>query len=574
MGRRIRGGAQAAAGGAVLVMGYVVLLKISDGGRAAWAIAHHLPLITTVPLMAAAIAPLAAHSAVTRASLPQLGARQAFLLTHAPAAASIALDGRNERRRVTHRLLEHWEIPLAPALSAFARSRRLMATLTAVLAFAGWVVLAVTEHLPPALVQVLLALGAVALLIVLIGAAAWLLRTLERVMSDNRPMARSRDVAPLLRRLPRPARRIGLHVGFMGAATYAAFLVPLFLVQRQVDDSAVGLLEAMSVFAVAQPLAAVPGTRGGLVVVDGALMIGLYWIGIPAHLALAVVMGWRATMVLPQLVVGLLALGLWRRSVREGGAGLGAGEPWVGRVMHRAAFVVLSASPWRKRVLRGAFDAVHRRDDPWAYGTSPYEHAKAEEAVAVTADLRIRSILEVGCSDGHLADRLLQAHPQAHLLAVDISPQAVTTARQTLAEHAGRARVEVADMAQVSQLPHPEEVDLVVLSEVLYYLGGDRQLRRNLRSLTPLLSPRAYLLLVHPTADAPRLHTVALTVLGMRRVSETSAGDRWRPVTITFARRIDEGGQALPSVVPTALGPGARGIGRLRRATNPPASAG
>lgn len=112
------------------------------------------------------------------------------------------------------------------------------------------------------------------------------------------------------------------------------------------------------------------------------------------------------------------------------------------------------------------FERLYRtQDDPWNYRTSPYEAAKYAATLAALTRARYASALEIGCSIGvfsaHLAPRC------DHLLAIDQSARAVTSAAASLAPWPN---------AQAVQATVPADwpggsFDLIVLSEVLYYLS-------------------------------------------------------------------------------------------------------
>ncbi len=112
-----------------------------------------------------------------------------------------------------------------------------------------------------------------------------------------------------------------------------------------------------------------------------------------------------------------------------------------------------------------AFERIYRGShDPWDYGTSAYERAKYARTLASLGDHRYGRALEVGCSIGVFTE-LLATHCES-LLAIDFSPRAVDLAR---------ARLRLVANVEVRQASFPEEApledwDLVVCSEVLYYL--------------------------------------------------------------------------------------------------------
>lgn len=129
------------------------------------------------------------------------------------------------------------------------------------------------------------------------------------------------------------------------------------------------------------------------------------------------------------------------------------------------------------------FEQLYARDpDPWRFATSDYERDKYAATLAALPDQRFASGFEVGCSIGVLT-RQLAARCDA-LLAVDVAESALAQARARCADLPG---VQVERMVVPGDWPEGA-LDLVVFSEVLYYLGIPGlhlAARRTLDSLRP-----------------------------------------------------------------------------------------
>jgi SAM-dependent methyltransferase len=106
--------------------------------------------------------------------------------------------------------------------------------------------------------------------------------------------------------------------------------------------------------------------------------------------------------------------------------------------------------------------------DPWNYDSSAYERDKYAATLAALDGRRYPNALEVGCSIGAFTQLL--ADRCRTLVAIDFSPRAIALARRRLqsspTEH---------PHVSLAQASFPEQVpagrwDLVVCSEVLYYL--------------------------------------------------------------------------------------------------------
>ena len=128
-----------------------------------------------------------------------------------------------------------------------------------------------------------------------------------------------------------------------------------------------------------------------------------------------------------------------------------------------------------------SFDDLYRRDpDPWDYETSAYEADKYARCLALLHRSRYRRALDVGCSTGVMSAAI--AAKCDSLLGLDFAPTAVARARS---RNLANARFEVA--AVPADWP-AGQWDLIVLSEVLYYLTLD-ELDRVAGHVVQSLSP-------------------------------------------------------------------------------------
>ncbi|MFE0748497.1 class I SAM-dependent DNA methyltransferase [Gordonia sp. NPDC058843] len=135
-------------------------------------------------------------------------------------------------------------------------------------------------------------------------------------------------------------------------------------------------------------------------------------------------------------------------------------------------------------------DMYRNSDDPWGFATRWYEQRKYALTLAALSSPRYGSVFEPGCSIGVLSAEL--ATRADHLLSTDVSPRAVELARRRLDGH-DSVDVRVGDI--VTDWP-PGRFDLIVLSEVLYYLD-DTDLGDLIARLPDSLSPTGEVLAVH-----------------------------------------------------------------------------
>lgn len=142
----------------------------------------------------------------------------------------------------------------------------------------------------------------------------------------------------------------------------------------------------------------------------------------------------------------------------------------------------------------GYFEALYAADaDPWRFATSAYEKAKYDATLAALP-AAIGSAFEIGCSIGVLTHRL--ARRCEELLAVDVAETALAAARRRCADC---PNVTIARMRIPQEWP-ARRFDLILLSEVLYYLSTEDLAHAAARVRTGLASG-GHALLVHYTPE-------------------------------------------------------------------------
>lgn len=147
------------------------------------------------------------------------------------------------------------------------------------------------------------------------------------------------------------------------------------------------------------------------------------------------------------------------------------------------------------------FEALWRRDaDPWGFASSAYEAAKYDRTLRACGAGPFDRALELASANGVFT--ALLAPRCRRLETLEAAPTAVALARERLAA-VGHADVVVRAGLVPDDLPDaPGAFDLVIASEVLYYL--DRPvLDRAVDDLVRLLAPGGRLVAVHWTPDAP-----------------------------------------------------------------------
>ncbi|MEP6648363.1 MAG: class I SAM-dependent methyltransferase [Lapillicoccus sp.] len=133
--------------------------------------------------------------------------------------------------------------------------------------------------------------------------------------------------------------------------------------------------------------------------------------------------------------------------------------------------------------------------DPWGFATRWYEQRKYALTLAALTRARYQSAFEPGCSIGVLTAQLAQRCDR--LLAVDLVDAAVRQARHRVAALGrGAGAVDVRQW-DATHDPWPDgSFDLIVVSEVLYYLDPD-DAGRFVRSAVDHLAGDGEIVLAH-----------------------------------------------------------------------------
>lgn len=163
-----------------------------------------------------------------------------------------------------------------------------------------------------------------------------------------------------------------------------------------------------------------------------------------------------------------------------------------------------------------------RREDPFGYGTAPYEKARLE-AMAAALPARLEAALECGCAEGHFTALLTRR--AGRTTSVDISSIALERARV----RAPSARFEEGDL--LTWEPGDDgPYDAVVLGDVLYYLdrpGVAAEFDAFFGRAAAWLRPGGRLILAHGFAGPGeeshrRSFRERFEAAGLRLVSETT----------------------------------------------------
>lgn len=128
--------------------------------------------------------------------------------------------------------------------------------------------------------------------------------------------------------------------------------------------------------------------------------------------------------------------------------------------------------------------------DPWSYENSAYERAKYAATLEACGEGPFPQALELGGSIGVFTELL--APRCEHLTTIDVARTAAEMARRRLARFPG---VEVLRGVIPRDIPE-REFDLIIASEILYYLPAD-SFERTQAAIRARLRPGGRLVAVH-----------------------------------------------------------------------------
>jgi SAM-dependent methyltransferase len=172
------------------------------------------------------------------------------------------------------------------------------------------------------------------------------------------------------------------------------------------------------------------------------------------------------------------------------------------------------------------FERRYRRDgDPWGYRSSVYELDKYDATLNACGAGPFVSALELGGSIGVFSRRL--ARRCQALTTIDSSPTAVSAARAELADFPHARAI----VGEIPAAIGPGDHDLVVASEILYYLDDDA-LTATLERLGDVLITGGRMVAVHwrpPGPERPQtavaVHARLRSLPWLRAISDRSTGD-------------------------------------------------
>ncbi|NNU49904.1 glycosyltransferase [Rhizobium sp. WYCCWR 11279] len=135
------------------------------------------------------------------------------------------------------------------------------------------------------------------------------------------------------------------------------------------------------------------------------------------------------------------------------------------------------------------WEHMFERPDPWNY-ISVYEQVKYAQTLSLIPE-GIERALELACAEGIFTEKL--APKVGRLTATDISQRAIDRATKRCRDH-GNVELRVLDFVKSDV---PPEQDLVICSEVLYYMKDEEMLAAVCRKMAAAVKPDGYLITAH-----------------------------------------------------------------------------
>ncbi len=114
------------------------------------------------------------------------------------------------------------------------------------------------------------------------------------------------------------------------------------------------------------------------------------------------------------------------------------------------------------------FAERYKSEDPWLFETSLYEKVRHAAMVEFATAGSPRTVLDLGCGEGHFLTRLLKKAPELAVTGVELIPVAAERCRQRLAGFSHN--IITSDLIDYLKSQELEIFDVVVCGDVLYYL--------------------------------------------------------------------------------------------------------
>jgi 2-polyprenyl-3-methyl-5-hydroxy-6-metoxy-1,4-benzoquinol methylase len=176
-------------------------------------------------------------------------------------------------------------------------------------------------------------------------------------------------------------------------------------------------------------------------------------------------------------------------------------------------------------------ELYQKKNDPWNYENYEFEKEKYQKTLeAIPSD--VQTIWEIGCSEGLFTKLLLSKGKE--VFGVDISETALLRAKDRLKDYGSKIHLQKLDITR-------EDIegtfDLILASEILYYLGGKNVLLPLEEKFYRHLRGGGYLLLCHFYPSGKIIHDIFRENNRFQEVFEEVTHHPHRDYIITLLKR-------------------------------------
>ena len=172
-----------------------------------------------------------------------------------------------------------------------------------------------------------------------------------------------------------------------------------------------------------------------------------------------------------------------------------------------------------------------KKPDPWNYENYEFEKEKYQKTLEAIPR-EVQTIWEIGCSEGIFTQLLLKKGKE--VVGVDISETALSRARERLKDYSDKIHLQKLDITREDL---NGTFDLILASEILYYLGGKNVLLPLEEKFFYHLQPGGYLLLCHFYPSGKIIHDIFRENNRFYEVGEEVTHHPHRDYIITLLQR-------------------------------------
>lgn len=146
---------------------------------------------------------------------------------------------------------------------------------------------------------------------------------------------------------------------------------------------------------------------------------------------------------------------------------------------------------------RDYFQKIYKNNDPWHYASDPFERIRLEAMVEFVSLINPGTLLDLGCGEGHFLEHLLNRMPKVKVTGVEFAPTAAERCRSKFSPT--NVEVIVSDLLSYleSARKNRKVFDMIICSDVLYFLDPDLVSKRVVRRLASMLTPGGGLIICY-----------------------------------------------------------------------------